>query len=69
MQAYMPPHARQVIGRNYWLQIRGEDQRQDSITLHRPRFDMDPIGVADRKLANDNWADILYKGARMKRAY
>ena len=69
MQAYMPPHARQVVGRNYWLQIRGENQRPDSIALHRPRFDMDPIGVEDRRLANDNWAEILYKGARKKRAY
>ena len=69
MQAYMPPHTRQVIGQNYWLQIRGEDQREDSIALHRPQFDMDPVGVADRKLANDNWAEILYQGARMKRAF
>ena len=69
IQAYMPPHARQVIGENYWLQIRGEDQREDSIALHRPQFDLDPIGVADRKRANDNWAQILYQGARKKRAY
>ena len=69
MQAYMPPHARQTLGQNYWLQIRGENQRQDSIALHRPQFDMDPVAVADRKLANDNWAQILYQGARKKRAY
>ena len=69
IQAYMPAHARQVIGKNYWLQIRGDELRQDSIALHRPRFDLDPIATADRKLANDNWADILYKGASMKREY
>lgn len=69
MQAYMPPHVRQVIGKNYWLQVRGENQRENSIALHRPQFDMDPIGVADRKLANDNWSEILYQGARTKRAY
>jgi non-heme Fe2+,alpha-ketoglutarate-dependent halogenase len=69
IQAYMPAHAKQVIGENYWMQIRGENQRQDSITLHRPKFDMDSEGVAGRKLANDNWAEILYKGAEKKRAY
>ena len=69
MQAYMPPQAHQFIGENYWLQIRGENMRPNSIALHRPQFDMDPVGLADRKLANDNWANILYKGARKKRAY
>jgi len=69
MQAYMPPHARQVIGKNCWLQIRGENEREHSIALHRPKFDMDPQGVADRALANENWANILYRGAEKKRAY
>ena len=69
MQAYMPPEARQVIGKNYWLDIRGENLREESIALHRPRYDMDPQGIADRKLANDNWADILYQGAEKKRNY
>jgi non-heme Fe2+,alpha-ketoglutarate-dependent halogenase len=69
MQAYMPPHARQVIGSNYWLQIRGDDIRKNSIALHRPECDMDPRGITDRKLANDNWANILYRDAKRKRAY
>lgn len=69
IQAYMPAHAQQVVGENYWMQIRGENQRQDSIALNRPKFDMDPEGVANRKLANDNWAEILYQGAEKKRAY
>lgn len=69
MQAYMPPHAHQVVGKNCWLDIRGVNQRQNSIALDRPRYDMDQRGVAGRKLANDNWADILYRGAKQKRAY
>jgi non-heme Fe2+,alpha-ketoglutarate-dependent halogenase len=69
MQAYMPPQARQVIGENYWLDIRGENTREASIALHRPRFDMDPRGVTDRKLANQNWENILYRGADRIRAY
>lgn len=69
MQAYMPPEARQVIGENYWLDIRGENVREESIALRRPLYDMDAQGVADRKLANDNWADILYQGAEKKRNY
>lgn len=69
MQAYMPPEARQIIGENYWLDIRGENPRENSIALHRPQYDMDPQGVADRKLANDNWAHILYQGADKKREY
>ena len=69
MQAYMPPEAQQGIGKNYWLDIRGENLREESIALRRPQYDMDPQGVADRKLANDNWADILYQGAEKKRNY
>lgn len=69
MQAYMPPEAQQAIGKNYWLDIRGENLREESIALSRPQYDMDPQGVADRKLANDNWADILYQGAEKKRNY
>ena len=69
MQAYMPPHARQVVGKNHWLQIRGKNLREESTTLRRPKFDMDPRGVAGRRLANENWANILYHGAEQKRAY
>ena len=69
IQSYMPPQVQQIVGKNYWLAIRGENGRENSIKLHRPRFDMDPRSVADRKSANDNLADILYRGAKKKRAY
>jgi hypothetical protein len=57
------------VGKNHWLQIRGTNQREQSATLRRPKFDMDPRGVAGRILANENWANILYNGAEQKRAY
>jgi hypothetical protein len=69
LQAFMPPPARQTIGANYWLPIRGEDWHDDSPRLTRPLADMDAGGVANRKLANENWANILYQGAEQKRAY
>jgi len=69
MQGYMPPQVRQVMGKNYWLDIRGENPREASIALQRPKFDMDPRGLADRKLVNRNWANILYRGADKIRAY
>ncbi len=34
-----------------------------------PQADMDTEGMKNRKLANDNWANILYQGAEKKRAY
>jgi len=69
MQAYMPPPARQILGENYWLKIRGKQFPRDCIALQRPCFDMDPEGVERRRLVNDNWASILYQGADKKRAY
>jgi len=69
LQAYMPRPARQALGENYWLPIRGQDWHDDSPRLTRPRADMDAQGLANRKLANDNWANILYQGAEQKRTY
>ena len=69
MQSYMPPPARQVLGENYWMKIRGKAFPDDRIELQRPRFDMDPEGIERRRLANDNWAGILYQGADQKRSY
>lgn len=69
IQAYVPAGARQVLGDNYWLPIRGQFADPDFEYLERPAFDMDPKGVASRQRANRNWADILYCGAGRKRAY
>ena len=68
-QAFMSPPARQVLGDNLWLPVRGKDWHDDTPRLTRPHADMDSEGIRNRKLANDNWANILYQGAEKKRAY
>ncbi len=69
MQAYMPAGARQTLGDNYWLPMRGNCSQLDFVYLNRPRHDMEPGGLSEREKANRNWADILYQGAPKKRAY
>ena len=70
LQSYMPPEIAQVVGRNIWTHVRGK-KRQDSdgLTLDRPKFNMDPVTVSQRKIANENLSEILYKGAKRKRNY
>ena len=70
LQSYMPPDIAQVVGRNIWTHVRGK-KRQDSdgLTLDRPKCNMDPVTVSQRKIANENLSDILYKGAKRKRNY
>jgi len=70
LQSYMPPDVVQLVGRNMWMHVRGK-KRQDSdyVALHRPQYNMDPQGVLQRKIANENLSDILYKGSTIKRKY
>ena len=70
LQSYMSPTIEQVVGRNIWTHIRGK-RRQDSdgLSLDRPKYNMDPVTVSQRKIANENLSDILYKGAKTKRNY
>ncbi len=68
LQAYVRADARQTIGKNYWLPVRGTPRHPDLERLRRPRADMDPAAVAERDRANRNFAEILYHGARHKRA-
>ena len=69
MQGFMPPQSTQIIGENFWTPIRGNNERENSTSLQRPAFDMDPIGVENRNRVNKNWSEILYAGAKQKRAY
>ena len=46
-----------------------KDKDEDGMLLDRPRFNMDPKTVAQRKIANENLSEILYKGAKEKRNY
>jgi non-heme Fe2+,alpha-ketoglutarate-dependent halogenase len=69
LQAFMPPHTQQVLGDNYWLNIRGNNPRENNIPLQRPSSNMAPQAGESRKLVNDNWANILYHSAEKKRAF
>jgi ectoine hydroxylase-related dioxygenase (phytanoyl-CoA dioxygenase family) len=70
LQSYMSPAIEQVMGRNIWTHIRGKKrQDRDGLSLERPKYNMDPVTVSQRKIANENLSDILYKGAKKKRNY
>ena len=70
LQSYMPNNVKQIVGRNLWTHVRGQKRQDgDGIFLDRPRFNMDPRTVAQRKIANENLSEILYKGAKEKRNY
>ena len=70
LQSYMPNNVKQIVGRNLWTHVRGQKrQDDDGMLLERPRFNMDPNTVAQRKIANENLSEILYKGAKEKRNY
>ena len=58
------------MGQNIWTHVRGQKrQDEDGILLERPKHNMDPVTVAQRKIANENLSNILYKGAATKRSY
>ena len=70
LQSYVPPSIKQVVGKNIWTHIRGKKrQDNDGIELDRPKYNMDPITVEQRRVAEENLSKILYKGAKIKRKY
>lgn len=70
LQSYMQHDVRQTIGLNQWMHCRGEKRRDDDLVeLRRPRYDLDPLSMADREAASKNYADILYNGAKQRRLY
>ncbi|MAF55280.1 MAG: phytanoyl-CoA dioxygenase, partial [Deltaproteobacteria bacterium] len=70
LQSYMSPEVEQIVGKNMWMHIRGKQrQDRDGMNLFRPQFDMDPLSVSQRKLADENYSYILYNGAKIKRKY
>ncbi len=70
LQSYMPPNIKQVFGENFWTHVSGKKRCDpNGMTLDRPRYDMDPNTVAQRKIVNENLARILYKDSDIKRNY
>ena len=49
--------------------IRGTDPHGNFERLGRPKVDMAPEDVAMRDRINEDWADILYDGAKQRRDY
>jgi hypothetical protein len=53
-----------------WMHIRGKQRcDQHGMSLSRPQADMDPPSVYQRKLADENYSNILYNDAKIKRKY
>ncbi len=69
IQPYMPPDVKQVIRPTGAQLVRGDDRIGNFYRLDRPKRDMDPDDVAKRDKVNQEWADILYHGAKMRRDY
>ena len=70
LQSYMPPNIKQIVGRNIWTHVRGKKREDENgILLDRPKFNMDPATVEQRRIANENLSEILYNGAKVKRNY
>ena len=70
LQSYCPHSIYQIIGKNIWMHIRGGERDDlNGLQLERPRFDMDPIAVNLRKIANENYSNILYHDAKKTRNY
>lgn len=67
LQSFAAPDVRQIIGDDLWMDFRGDNTREGGELLQRPEFDLDP--KSDRARANKNLADILYNGAKQRRAY
>ncbi|MEC9219588.1 MAG: phytanoyl-CoA dioxygenase family protein [SAR324 cluster bacterium] len=70
LQSYMPLGVKQLVAENMWMHIRGKQrQDRDGVILNRPLYDMDSRSVSQRKLANENYSNILYKDSKIKRRY
>ena len=69
IQPYMPPHVKQTIKRTAAQLIRGTDPHGHFDLVGRPEIDMAPDDVAIRDRINNDWADILYDGAKQRRDF
>jgi len=69
LQSFMPKGARQTIGQNNWSPVRGNCAQKGHNYLDRPITDMAPKSAIARDQSNQNFSDILYHGAKLKRDY
>ena len=70
LKSYCPHAIEQIIGKNIWMQIRGGKRVDlDCLQLERPQYDMAPLAVNLRNIANENYSNILYDDAKITRNY
>jgi Protein involved in biosynthesis of mitomycin antibiotics/polyketide fumonisin len=70
LQSYCPHDINQIIGKNIWMHIRGGNRDDlDGLQLERPQYDMAPLAVNLRNIANENYSNILYYDAKITRNY
>ena len=70
LQSYCHHGINQIIGKNIWMQIRGGKRDDlDGLQLERPQYDMAPLAVNLRNIANENYSKILYDDAKIIRNY
>ena len=70
LQSYMRSNVMQLKGKNYWLDIQGNNDRgAEGISLPRPTADADPASTKLRNEVDENLQAILYDGAKQRRAY
>ena len=69
LQSFMPAGAKQTIGHNNWSPMRGHCAQEGHSYLPRPQQDMASSSVQVRDQSNQNFLDILYHGAKIKRDY
>ena len=70
LQSYCSHATKQILGKKIWMHIRGGKRNDPNILqLKRPQYDMDPINVDLRKIANENYSNILYHDAKITRKY
>ena len=69
LQSYVASHVRQTVGTHYALAVRGRELDGSIVRLQRPQSDMTPGAVAQREKVNQNYAEILYRGADQVRGY
>ena len=70
LQSYCPHGIEQIIGKNIWMQIRGGKRDDlDGLQLERPQYDMAPLAVNLRNIANENYSNILYHDSKITRNY
>ncbi len=69
LQSYITPDMKANGGTGHSIPCRGTDPFQHHEALSRPTVDMSDQGLRQREMVNDNWAEILYRGAEKSRNY